>query len=131
LSNILAQKKEIKRIEKAKEQEERDALEDRTRMDLEAQERSIRDFELTQAGLAPKSSSAEKSSNAKAETSTSASSPVETPDRKGEKRKREDDKFRLGQDDLDRVSEERIRKVRKEMEDEKVGIPFLDTCRVP
>jgi nitric oxide synthase-interacting protein len=127
----LAQKKDIKRIEKAKEQEERDASEDQARKDLEAQERSIRDFELTQAGLAPKSSTAEKSSIAKAETSTSASSPLGTQDQKGEKRKREDDKLRLGQDHIDRVSEERIKKVRKEMEDEKVGIPSQISGRVP
>lgn len=55
LTNILAQKKEIKRAEKAREHEEREAQEEKARRDAEAQERAIREFELTQAGLSIKS----------------------------------------------------------------------------
>ncbi|KAJ2968286.1 hypothetical protein NUW58_g10254 [Xylaria curta] len=51
LSNILAQKKEIKRLEKVKDQEDAEAREQQARLDAEAQERAVREFEMTQNGL--------------------------------------------------------------------------------
>lgn len=51
LNNILAQKKEIKRLEKTRENEEKDAAEDKARQDEEAQARAVKEFELVQAGF--------------------------------------------------------------------------------
>lgn len=51
LNNILAQKKEIKRLEKARENEEKDAAEEKARQDEEAQARAVKEFELVQAGF--------------------------------------------------------------------------------
>lgn len=51
LNNIIAQKKEIKRLDKAREAEERDAAEDKARLDEEAQARAVKEFELVQAGF--------------------------------------------------------------------------------
>lgn len=51
LNNILAQKKEIKRLEKTRENEERDVVEDKARQDEEAQARAVKEFELVQAGF--------------------------------------------------------------------------------
>lgn len=56
LNNILAQKKEIKRLEKTRENEERDAAEEKVRQDEEAQARAVKDFELVQAGFDVKDS---------------------------------------------------------------------------
>ncbi|CAN8097087.1 unnamed protein product [Discula destructiva] len=51
LSNIIAQKKEIKRLEKTRETEERDTAEDKSRRDDEAQVKAVKEFELVQAGF--------------------------------------------------------------------------------
>ncbi len=51
LSNILAQKKEMRRLDKARAQEEAERAEQRTRDEAEAQARAVLEFELVQAGL--------------------------------------------------------------------------------
>lgn len=51
LNNILAQKKEIKRLEKTRENEEKDAAEEKARQDEEAQARAVKEFEMVQAGF--------------------------------------------------------------------------------
>lgn len=51
LSNILAQKKDMKRMEKMREQEAKEAQEEAVRKSAEARERAIKEFELTQQGL--------------------------------------------------------------------------------
>jgi nitric oxide synthase-interacting protein len=122
LSNILAQKKEIKRAEKAREHEEREALEDKARRDAEAQERAIREFELTQAGLSIKRGSASSGGNEKAETpgreaaTENGKSGHDNGPRTGEKRK-----FSLDADEVARIAEEERAKARKAIDDEKVG----------
>jgi len=123
LSNILAQKKEIKRAEKLKEQEEKEALEEKARRDQEEQERAIREFELTQAGLSIKSNNG---SNANRRTATPAASatPAPTSDstepdqpqaKRGEKRK-----FSLDQDEVARIAADERAKARKAIDEEKV-----------
>lgn len=51
LNNILAQKKEIKRLEKTRENGEKDAAEEKARQDEEAQARAVKEFEMVQAGF--------------------------------------------------------------------------------
>lgn len=51
LSNILAQKKELKRIEKAKKEVAADQDELRELQDAKQLEKDVKQFELTQAGL--------------------------------------------------------------------------------
>ncbi|RYP43021.1 hypothetical protein DL768_010136 [Monosporascus sp. mg162] len=51
LSNILAQKREAKRLERARELEMREARDARARADEEARERAVREFEMVQNGL--------------------------------------------------------------------------------
>lgn len=122
LSNILAQKKEIKRAEKAREQEEREALEEKTRRDAEAQERSIREFELTQAGLSIKRGSSASNGREKTEPSgrdTQAENGKNGQDsgpKAGEKRK-----FSLDPDEVARIADEERTKARRAIDDEKVG----------
>ncbi|RYP61028.1 hypothetical protein DL769_007891 [Monosporascus sp. CRB-8-3] len=51
LSNILSQKREAKRLERARELEMREAQDARARADEEARERAVREFEMVQNGL--------------------------------------------------------------------------------
>lgn len=121
LSNILAQKKEIKRAEKAREQEEREVQEDKARRDAEAQERAIREFELTQAGLSIKGSeSANSAGGVRTEPPGrdlgAAQIGLENRAKRGEKRK-----FSLDPDEVARIAAEERAKARKAIDDEKVG----------
>ncbi|KAK5652536.1 hypothetical protein OQA88_10442 [Cercophora sp. LCS_1] len=117
LSNILAQKKEIKRLEKVKEQEEREAAEEQARQDLEAQERAVREFELTQAGLEVKRNGKDGDAVPRAER---------TDVKRGEKRK-----FSLDEDELARIAAEERNKARKAIDDEKASKPTLPSFWSP
>lgn len=119
--NILAQKKEIKRTEKAREHEEREAREEKARRDAEAQERAIREFEMTQAGLSIKSGST--SSRRKEPTepppereAEDAESGTQNGIKTGEKRK-----FSLDPDEVSRIAEEARAKARKAIDGENVS----------
>lgn len=128
LSNILAQKKEIKRTEKFREQEEREALEDQARRDAEAHSRAIKEFESTQAGFSIKSSSRESKPQTTQSPTDNAVEPLENSNgeggdtlKKGEKRK-----FSLDDDELARIASEERAKARKAIDSEKVGAGVLD-----
>lgn len=112
LSNILAQKKEIKRLEKALQQEEREQLDAKARQEVEAQERAIRQFELTQAGLEVKAGRG--SARQKAIQEHLPKTDV-NDEKRGEKRK-----FSLDADEVERNAEEERAKARRAIEDEKV-----------
>lgn len=99
LNNILAQKKEIKRLEKARENEEKDAAEEKARQDEEAQARAVKEFELVQAGFDVKET--------------------------GERRAGEKRKAPLDEDEV-REQDDRT-KARKPNEDEKVGASSHDS----
>ena len=116
LSNILSQKKEIKRLEKVREKEEKEAEEDRNRSEDEVKKRAVQEFEKVQMGL-----------EAKVGTSISGRKIVGREDgkilveedvvggKRGEKRK-----FELDEDELLRVAREERTKARKAIDDEKV-----------
>lgn len=112
LENLLAQKKELKRAEKARQNAEKEAARIRAIGDDEERERAIRDFELTQAGLTNNNSSG------KGKLSSSAAAEGEKEEatvRAGSKRK-----FALDADELDRIAENDKAKARKAIDDEKV-----------
>ncbi|GAW23929.1 hypothetical protein ANO14919_135060 [Xylariales sp. No.14919] len=131
LSNILAQKKEIKRLEKLKEQEGRESLDRQAQLDAEAHERAVREFEMTQNGLDVSSRSA----------SMSASTPMPTPD----SRDREETsavegdrqrgagkrKFEIDEDEVLRIATDDRAKARKAIDDEKAAQPTLPSFWVP
>ncbi|POS72554.1 zinc finger containing protein [Diaporthe helianthi] len=116
LKNILAQKREIKRLEKAREQEDREAAESKARQDDEAQARAVKEFELTQAGFDVTGNRA--GSGPDAWLSSEAKS--------GEKRK-----FSLDEDEVQRNAENDRAKARKAIEDEKSSKPSLPSFWVP
>lgn len=109
LANLFAQKKEIKRVEKARQHAEFEGARVRVLEDQEEQRRAIRDFELTQSGLV-------------ANTSKSATDAAPLQDETGLKiqagSKR---KFILDEDELSRIVREDKAKARKAIEDEKVS----------
>lgn len=116
LNNILAQKKDIKRLDKAREHEDREAAESKTRQDEEAQARAVKEFELTQAGFDVAGSKVGSGSEI-------------TPSREaksGEKRK-----FWLDEDEVLRNAEDDRAKARKAIESEKSAKPTLPSFWVP
>ncbi|KAK4235412.1 hypothetical protein C8A03DRAFT_17851, partial [Achaetomium macrosporum] len=126
LSNILAQKKEIKRAEMAREQEEREAQEEKARRDAEAQERAIREFELTQAGLSVKRAST--SSAGKEKTEPPGRRESESENGKNESKGLEKGavagmkrKFSLDPDEVARIAEEERAKARRAIDEEKAS----------
>ncbi|EOO04453.1 putative ring finger domain-containing protein [Phaeoacremonium minimum UCRPA7] len=124
LSNILAQKQEIKRLEKAREQEEREAAESQARQDAEAQERAVKEFELIQAGF---NSSGGRSGNSSGQRETTAQGAQDTSlVKRGEKRK-----FSLDEDEVLRNAMDDRAKARKAIEDEKNAKAVLPSFWVP
>ena len=119
MSNILAQKKEIKRLEKVREKEEREAEEDRIREEDEARERAVQEFEKIQMGLEAKVGGAGKKIVGRDEGKIAVEEDV-AGSKKGEKRK-----FELDEDELLRIAREERTKVRKAIDEEKVGMPLV------
>ncbi|OAA54426.1 zinc finger containing protein [Cordyceps fumosorosea ARSEF 2679] len=121
LANMLAQKKDMKRADKARRQAERDNAQAQAAHDDEDQRRAIRDFELTQAGLLG-----------------AAARPVAKLDEKHETN-REDTlritngkrKFELDADELERIAKEDRTKARKAIEDEKAAKLSLPSFWTP
>ncbi|KAI0468264.1 hypothetical protein F4859DRAFT_208560 [Xylaria cf. heliscus] len=132
LSNILAQKKEIKRLEKVQEQEDREGREHQARLDAEAHERAVREFEITQNGLDVRSRSAT-SKSTPTPTLTSdgrdreASSIVESGRQSGTGKR----KFEIDEDEVQRIAADDRAKARKAIDDEKASQPTLPSFWVP
>ncbi|KAI0906751.1 hypothetical protein F4824DRAFT_426911 [Ustulina deusta] len=129
LSNIVAQKKEIKRLDKLKGQEDRDARERQAQLDAEASERAVREFEMTQNGLDVRS----RSTDTAGPTPTPDSRDREGPstvegDRRSGARKR---KFELDEDEVQRIAADDRAKARKAIDDEKAARPTLPSFWVP
>jgi len=115
LSNILAQKKEIKRLEKTKEKEGRDAEEERNRDEEEAKQRSVQEFEKIQMGLEAKLGGASSGTIVGREAGKIVVEDDAVDGKRGEKRK-----FELDEDELLRIAREERTKARKAIDDEKV-----------
>ncbi|ERT02214.1 hypothetical protein HMPREF1624_00512 [Sporothrix schenckii ATCC 58251] len=147
LNNILSQKKEMRRLEKAREQEERDRAERQARDYAEDQARAVREFELVQAGLEAKvgrkaGGYANGAHDRETPAATSTSTPTQTQRRlleagpsidaagsngngdgdDGDKiqltKKR---KFALDEDELQRIAEEDRSKARRAIEAERAA----------
>ncbi|PQE32239.1 Nitric oxide synthase-interacting protein [Rutstroemia sp. NJR-2017a WRK4] len=123
LSNILTQKKEIKRAEKNKEKEDRDAEEDRMREDAEARERAVKEFEKVQMGLEAKGGGKIVGREGGKIMVEEAGEGV---GKRGEKRK-----FELDEEELLRIAMEERTKARKAIDDEKASKTTLPSFWVP
>lgn len=116
LSNIISQKKEIKRLEKAKEKEAIEAEEDRLREDNEAEERAVYEFEKIQMGLEAKVGSQGQKIIGRGDGKIVVEEDV-VGGKRGEKRK-----FELDEDELFRIAQDEKTKARKAIDNEKVNI---------
>ncbi|KAI0184643.1 hypothetical protein EV127DRAFT_225886 [Xylaria flabelliformis] len=130
LSNILAQKKEIKRLEKVKELEDREAREQQARLDAEAQERAVREFEMTQNGLDVRSKSTPSEEGQGQRDREGSSAVVEGEGEGGGDRQRKR-KFEIDEDEVKRIAADDRAKARKAIDDEKAAQPTLPSFWVP
>ncbi|KAL7808433.1 hypothetical protein V8C26DRAFT_297885 [Trichoderma gracile] len=140
LENLVAQKKELKRAERARQNAEREAARIRAIEDEEERERAIRDFELTQAGLTTNgatitnNTTSNHSANKAIKATISSAASTESANKQedavvlhaGSKRK-----FSLDADELDRIAESDKAKARKAIEDEKAAKPSLPSFWTP
>lgn len=113
LSNLLAQKKELKRANRVLREAELDEAKQRAIDDAEDQKRAVRDFELTQAGLNVPSK--------RPASSIATSSEKNDHGPHDEKRR----KFTLDESELSRIANDDKAKARKAIEDEKVNSCYL------
>ncbi|KAF7561884.1 hypothetical protein G7046_g2267 [Stylonectria norvegica] len=119
LSNLLAQKKDIKRALRANQAAEEDNARARAVEDREDRDRAVQDFELTQVGLERGVRGGRQGDDVffdKEDTSSAA----------GTKRK-----FALDDDELDRIAKEDKTKARKAIDDEKAAKPTLPSFWTP
>ncbi|KAG6042006.1 hypothetical protein E4U41_007102 [Claviceps citrina] len=134
LANLLAQKKELKRAERARCLASREDARAKAVREGEEQRRAVRDFELTQAGLAASARVAASNAGAGAGTEEEAApAPPAAPERShspslraGTKRK-----FILDQDELARIAKEDRARARTAIESEKAGKPSLPSFWTP
>jgi len=126
LSNILSQKKEIKRLEKAREKEEKEAEEERNQNEDEAKERAVQEFERVQMGLEAKVGSAAGRQIVGREDGKILVEEDVVGGKRGEKRK-----FELDEDELLRIAREERTKARKAIDDEKASKTTLPSFWVP
>lgn len=110
LANLVAQKKELKRADKARDHAEREARRLGALEDEQDRERAVRDFEMAQAGL----SAAARPS--RQEDVPRDDEPPRPASHAGAKRK-----FTLDGDELDRIARQDRLKARKAIEDEKAS----------
>lgn len=94
-------------------------LEDLARKEVEAQERAVSDFELTQAGLSIK---ARPASNNDSSKNALVARENGTQDDASKSQKR---KFSLDQDEIARIATEERTKLRKAIDEEKVRLPSV------
>ncbi|TVY25949.1 E3 ubiquitin-protein ligase [Lachnellula hyalina] len=126
LSNILAQKKEIKRVEKTKENEDREADEERNREEEEAKQRSVQEFEKIQMGLEAKLGGTSSGKIVGREAGKIVVEDDVVDGKRGEKRK-----FVLDEDELLRIAREERTKARKAIDHEKASKTTLPSFWVP
>ncbi|KAI1820995.1 hypothetical protein F4861DRAFT_542392 [Xylaria intraflava] len=131
LSNILAQKKEIKRLEKLREQEDSENRERQAQIDAETHERAVREFELTQNGLDVRSQNGAASSKrapTPRDRDGEASPAAPEGSRQSGPGKR---KFEIDEDEVQRIAASDRAKARKAIDDEKAAEPSLPSFWVP
>jgi nitric oxide synthase-interacting protein len=124
LSNILAQKKEIKRLEKARESKVAETEEMTAKEDEEARQRAVEEFERVQMGLEAKVGGG-RSIVGRENGKVVVEEDVQGGKR-GEKRK-----FELDEDELLRIARDERTKARKAIDDEKASKTTLPSFWVP
>ena len=131
LSNIIAQKQDIKRQDKLRVQADEDQAREKQIRDTEARERAILEFEMTQQGLDTRKAASATSSLPSARSSTgacSSKSGEKIPPNASRARKRH---FELDPEEVDRIAGEYRVKARKALEAEEALKPAPPCFWVP
>ncbi|KAL8748436.1 MAG: hypothetical protein Q9199_008196, partial [Rusavskia elegans] len=110
VSNLLAQRKEIKRLEKEDERRRREDEENETGRAEEEKERSVREFEATMMGLEGSTHATQKKNN------TTSSTLDDRRDSEGRGTKR---KFELDEEQMLKNNKDERAKARKAIDEEK------------
>ena len=128
MENILAQKKDIKRLEKVKEKEDKEADEEVGRAEEEAKQRAVQEFEKIQMGLEAKTGGSSSAKNIVGREGGKIVVEEDVEGKRGEKRK-----FVLDEDELLRIARDDRSKARKALDDEKVrlGPSILRMYKLP
>lgn len=126
MSNLLAQRKEIKRLEKAAERMKEDENEAKKRDEELARERAVREFEAVQMGLEVKIGSGGKVVGREGGKVVVEREETGKDEAKGVKRK-----FVVDEEELKRIAEEERRKARRTLEEERRAQPHLPSFWVP
>lgn len=135
LANILSQKKELKRAEKKRKEREEEDSRRREEREGEEKERSVRDFEMTQAGFKvaglkneEEAEDAKKDEGPKKEVKLLEGAPsTETAEKDGKEVTTNDSnsgnkrKFELDPEDLSKAAQEDRSKARKALDEEKAS----------
>ncbi|OAX84484.1 hypothetical protein ACJ72_01155 [Emergomyces africanus] len=111
VSDLLAQRKEIKRLEKERELAERDKEEGEDRLAEEARERELREFEMVSMGLEEK--------KRKLDTDRDRGGGVNGNHPNGELARKRRKGFELDEETMKNIAQEEREKIRKEIEREK------------
>lgn len=125
MSNILSQKKEIKRLEKSKEKEDKAAQEDQLHEENEAKERAVQEFEKIQMGLEAKVGGQGKEIVGRGDGKIVVEEEI-VGGKRGAKRK-----FELDEGELLRIAREDRTKARKEIDAEKASKTTLPSFWIP
>ncbi|KAI0199987.1 hypothetical protein F4808DRAFT_197992 [Astrocystis sublimbata] len=128
LSNILAQKKEIKRVARLQVASDGEAQEQRARLEAEAHERAVREFEMTQSGLDARveSTSTTTPTHESRDKDTDTDAPEQQQHQRPGKRK-----FELDASEVSRIAASDRAKARKAIDAEKAAEPHLPSFWVP
>jgi len=122
LSDLLAQKKALRRAARARAAEDRGAREGQERRDAEAQAAAVKDFELTQAGL-------EGAGKRRREEEEDEGKEAAAPEERDPAKKR---KFALDAADLARIADADRARARRALDDEKAAArPVLPSYWAP
>jgi nitric oxide synthase-interacting protein len=124
LANILAQKKDIKRVEKLAERERAEAQENALKDDEEAKQRAVEEFEKVQMGLQAKVGAGRNIVGRQSGKVVVEEDVV--GGKRGEKRK-----FELDEDELLRIAKDDRTKARKAIDHEKASKTTLPSFWVP
>lgn len=129
MENLLAQRKEIARMQKELDRRIKEEEEERRLQEEEAKERAVREFELLQMGLEVSSSGGRKREIV-GRGETGKVLVEETVSGEGEKERGTKRKFELDEEELKRIAMEETRKVKVKVDEEKVSqeVVCLGVC---
>lgn len=131
VNDLLAQRKEIKRLEKEREiaQQERD--EDQERLAAEARDRELKEFEMVSMGLEERKMKRKRELEERREDNGKAEKNGDGSPGSLEIKKRRKEGFELDEEEMRKIAMEEREKMMKKIEREKVclmSMPHLQAC---